>query len=235
MATRLVAGPSGHSRDPPRVIQLHRQEPTGKRRSTYARAIWYTEDGFPVYVLPSSNLNKTSFPYCQEAVAHIQAQGRAIVRATVDFAGLQLKLMKDVRVLLGRSQVVKTTKKDHIVWGKLFPMAKGHSRFALYRQGEMTSKLSVVLRGRTDFPGSYVIVSSWFGDDILPEPWRSAAAILPELEVSLAFWETHAYAGANQAFVPGSFRKDCPWENVKNDIDVIKAVLCRDDAAQLPE
>ena len=155
---------------------------------------WRLGSGEPVVDLSNpSHVHASAADYVPEALAKIHAQGRSRLESEVDLSRS-----------IGLTTCVETTASDAIRYA-IRDGRRGHSRFALGREGEPCTTLFVVLE--KDQEPNYRVLTAYVGRWSPKEPWDA-----PANEESWTFWEQHALIWGCERVDPTTETSECPWK-----------------------
>ncbi|MBC7565170.1 hypothetical protein H7100_03015 [Candidatus Saccharibacteria bacterium] len=104
--------------------------------------------------------------------------------------------------IIGKSDLVETTKEDDIVYAKRLNR-DNYSRFILNKPPSDSSFATIILYKQNDF---YVLYSAYIGFNVPSFPTAPTAT-----EDSTPFWKTHALAWGTQQIQTGTETKYWPW------------------------
>lgn len=140
-----------------------------------------------------SHIHRDVKRYLKDALGKVDAKGREYIEETVNFENVS-----------GEAYCVETDGNDEIVYAKR-PNRDGYSRFVLNKNGQITNRLTIVLKKAVE-KNSYVLITAYWGEVAEPEPWDKRAT--PK---SRKFWEKHALVWGSVEAIKKTRRKSCPW------------------------
>jgi len=155
-------------------------------------------DGIEVFDRPRSHavLDESMRTHLREALRVIEVDVHAPVKAYVH----------DFDRTIGTSRCVATTDADEIVYARRINR-RGHSRFVKNRDGEPTSKLTLVLmKNEKTEEQYYILITAFYGAEVPREPWDRHAE-----PGAREYWNTHALVWDPSVIVPGTETRECPW------------------------
>ncbi|MGI0133528.1 MAG: hypothetical protein ACREBW_01025 [Candidatus Micrarchaeaceae archaeon] len=122
---------------------------------------------------------------------------------TLDLAGGELCLTRDMGRIIGNTNIVATSPKDSIFYARQMKHTDT-SRFVKNRSMEPSSELSIVLT--EDANGNYELKEVWIGPACPPFPDASNAR-----EESEAYWLDHALTAGSEQIDSQSITSTCPY------------------------
>ena len=149
---------------------------------------WRLKSGEWVKNRQRSHLHAGVVPLLENAFSQISSHGRDFLIETIDYGRI-----------VGETTCVRTGDCDEIVFAQR-PNRAGLTRFVTNRQPVPTSMVTAVLK-RGDFR-SYILITSWFGNQAEPEPWDKNAT-----ERSVHFWSQHALVWDSEEVLSGTLNR----------------------------
>jgi len=120
-----------------------------------------------------------------------------------------VKQAVDLCRIVGLSNCVETTENDQIVFAQRVARS-GLSRFALNRECEKTSQVTVVVQFSPS-DRCYVMATAYCGPLAELEPWSPRVRKGKDRLKSYTFWGKHALVWGSEPIIPKTITNKYPW------------------------